>query len=442
MSRLSIHFQGIPGWAQEKVLASNIQWVKVIDPPEETPFPGRKIIGRTFIPDGDANALVNLGAEGARQWYARFLPVYQSRSYVYAWEGPNEPQPVSDYAFREKLDEFTFTLSNLMEAGGYHLVGHNWSVGTPEPGTYADMGRSIQACWGWGLHEYSAPAMWDGVGWYCLRYRKAFDELRKAGFQIPQFVFMTETGIDGGVLPNGEGKEKGWKSYASLDEYELQLAWYDEALCMDGITAAFIFTAGPAGQWHDFEVTRSLADWLVEHSWQAEPDGSLNAPVNTAPVNSGTPPPIVNLVGKLRVHPTEKYTTRISWKCVIVHHAVTPSADSIGSELRVKRIAEYHVGHWGWPGIGYSFCIAQDGTVYQTNVLTTISYHAGTKTANKEGVGICLLGTFTKTTPAQVQLDSLTALVKWLKLPIKAHREIIRTGCPGDGWFEQWRIGL
>lgn len=264
MSKLTLHFQMVPGYAQEFVTKSGVGYVKMIDPPAENPFPGIRIIGRTFMPDGEANALIEEGRAGARKWFDRWLPVYESRPYIYAWESPNEPHPMWDASFRYNLKEFLIEWSALMHARGWKTVGGNFSVGWPDVNTAKDVGAGIQACDYFGLHEYSAPAMWDSDSWYCLRYRRTVDELEAAGFNVPP-ILITECGIDGGVLGEAAAKT-GWKTYASEDQYIEQLKWYDGELMKDEIVeAATIFTAGPNLDWVDFEVTQSLADKLAAY---------------------------------------------------------------------------------------------------------------------------------------------------------------------------------
>ena len=49
--KLSWHFQNLTPWAQNLV---NAEYVKVMDPPEENPFPASKVIGRlTLSGNGD-----------------------------------------------------------------------------------------------------------------------------------------------------------------------------------------------------------------------------------------------------------------------------------------------------------------------------------------------------------------------------------------------------
>lgn len=267
MSKLTLHCQQIPGFVGSFLDMANAEYVKIIDPPEQNPFPGKKVIARFFMNDADSNALVWQGADGADQWFDWVYPAIAARPYIYATESGNEPQPMWEPAFVVALGEYTTRLSTLMYNAGLKLVGMNWSVGWPylqyfnDPSpTVVELGPAIQhlADHGHylGLHEYSAPAMWDNEGAYCLRYRNTVNELAALGFDVPN-VLVTECGIDGGVINQ---PKTGWKTFTNEQGYIDQLLWYEQRLRENSyVKAATVFTAGPFQDWLDFEVTESLA---------------------------------------------------------------------------------------------------------------------------------------------------------------------------------------
>lgn len=264
MSKLSVHCQGIPPFGQRFVADSGVEYIKLIDPPENNPFPGVKIIGRTYMPDGEANAMIAKGSIGGEEWFNKWLPIYQSRPYVYAWEFINEPQPMGDRAFRLAYNDALITWSGLMGDYGFKSVGGCFGVGWPDVGTAADVGLGLEMCDLWEVHEYSAPTLLDRETWHCLRYRRTVAELRAAGFKIKPLI-IGECGIDGGVEPVYRPKT-GWKTFVSEDEYLSELKWYDSELMKDDyVEAATIFTAGPNDEWMDFEVTESLANKLAAY---------------------------------------------------------------------------------------------------------------------------------------------------------------------------------
>ncbi|OXB94689.1 N-acetylmuramoyl-L-alanine amidase [Parageobacillus galactosidasius] len=131
----------------------------------------------------------------------------------------------------------------------------------------------------------------------------------------------------------------------------------------------------------------------------------------------------------LKKHPTKKYKTRSLGVIthIVVHHSLTKTGSA-------KAYAEYHVDTNGWPGIGYHFHIAKDGSVDWTNSLETISYHVGN--SNKTSIGIVLTGDFRVEKPTEAQMNSLIALIRYLKkllsIPttnVKGHSEM-----PGYSW--------
>ena len=282
---ISLQLQSCPAWGPQFIERSGVEWIKWVDPPEQgylvrASLDGSdeelrevraalavvraatvgelKIIGRTYEPDGVSNGRVWQGANGAKSWFNQWLPFYASRPWVHCWEGPNEPQPMRDQAFRARLNDFTVELARLMHGAGLRLVGMNWGVGWPDIGHAPEMGQGVQACDYLGLHEYCAPAMWDGDGWYTLRYRRTVQELTQAGYIVPPII-IGECGIDGGVLVPPQPKT-GWRTHcASREEYVRQLGWYSWELDQDAIVqAATIFTVCDF-DWFDFRVDEALA---------------------------------------------------------------------------------------------------------------------------------------------------------------------------------------
>lgn len=140
---------------------------------------------------------------------------------------------------------------------------------------------------------------------------------------------------------------------------------------------------------------------------------------------------IVDVRASLPVSRRRKYATRqlASIMRLVVHHSGTDGGTP-------ESFAAYHTYALGWPGIGYHYVVAQDGTVYKTNALSTVSYHA--RGANLNGVGICLVGDFNRKVPTQAQLHNLRGLLRVLKLhlpkaELMLHREVpgAQTTCPG-----------
>jgi hypothetical protein len=145
-----------------------------------------------------------------------------------------------------------------------------------------------------------------------------------------------------------------------------------------------------------------------------------------------------HIVYRLPKHPTAKYEERGAQeiRTITIHHSASPATTT------PEAIARYHVNNNGWPGIGYHFVVTGDGRIYQTNELTTVSYHA--QSGNRESVGVCFTGDFTKGQPTPEQLDSgkklMAALLHMLGLGRDAvvphSRYVPTTACPGGNWWQ------
>jgi hypothetical protein len=255
-SKLGWHFQMIPGWASGLV---NSTWVKIIDPPSNNIFPRQKAIGRVYIPDNEANAMIMRGSIGAEEWFARCQPAYERAPWIWCWEGPNEP-PVAAPEQRAALVAFTRRWVQLMHAGSRKTVTLCLGVGWPDIGRAEDLAGALETTDYWALHEYAASAMQDQASWLCLRYRRTVDELAQVRARIPPLL-ITECGIDGGVIGV---RGAGWKTFTDRPGYLNQLMWYDGELRQDDyVEVATIFTSGPNWDWTDFDADEPLSRMLA-----------------------------------------------------------------------------------------------------------------------------------------------------------------------------------
>lgn len=139
----------------------------------------------------------------------------------------------------------------------------------------------------------------------------------------------------------------------------------------------------------------------------------------------------------------------------IVHHTVTSTAEPDPAG-RVRAIYRFHTQGNGWSDIGYNFVVDADGRVYEGRSAGAgrhdgedgsgggvIGAHAGGH--NTGSVGIAILGTYTSggSSPAEAALDAVSAVVAWkfggrgidplAPGTVIGHRDVVATGCPGDG---------
>lgn len=160
------------------------------------------------------------------------------------------------------------------------------------------------------------------------------------------------------------------------------------------------------------------------------------------PASATAAPAIQDVVESLAHHPTSAYESRdigaIQW--LVVHHTATPS------NVTPQRLADYHVGTLGRPGISYHFVVAADGTLFQTNWIATASHHAYAR--NATALGVCFTGDFTEAVPTDAQLRAGGQLLAYLldllhlgQEQIVGVSEFTDSSSPGDQWLsgQRWK---
>jgi N-acetyl-anhydromuramyl-L-alanine amidase AmpD len=190
---------------------------------------------------------------------------------------------------------------------------------------------------------------------------------------------------------------------------------------------------------------------------------TLQAVIDHCAGSGAVRPRIIDVVDDLPRHPTlPPYTNRTEpIRKIVIHHTDTPK------NMTVEQIANYHVFGTSpykdpWPGIGYHYVIAPDGTIYWTQRHETRSYHVGA--ANNTCLGVSLIGRFMiknydgtvqppeDQLPTPAQMDAAARLVAWLmdavSVPdienVVGHKEVGITACPGDQWLQgvRWKDAL
>jgi len=188
------------------------------------------------------------------------------------------------------------------------------------------------------------------------------------------------------------------------------------------------------------EVVKRHGNWVqvVVHNNDACLGGRILAWVHSMVPTDPSQYQVFDIVDELAHHQSYRYSTRSlqGLEYHVVHHSATRST------ITPYDIANYHVNTLEWPGIGYSFFISADGTVYQTNYLETMSY--GVFNQNRRSISTCLGGYFTEgRQPTNAQLKSFNWLHNtWLpsqlgrSLPLHGHKEMPgqSTMCPGNSW--------
>lgn len=126
-----------------------------------------------------------------------------------------------------------------------------------------------------------------------------------------------------------------------------------------------------------------------------------------------------------------------------LHHDAIATTKPYEALKRYQSEAQYHINK-GFGHLGYHYKISSAGQVYLCVPEEEIGYHAGNWTVNRDGLGICLDGDFSKHPPTEAQLDALEELIVHLatkrpdmpllvKRSFYAHKEVrfLPTFCPG-----------
>jgi len=136
------------------------------------------------------------------------------------------------------------------------------------------------------------------------------------------------------------------------------------------------------------------------------------------------------------------------WHYIVIHHSATPTGNA-------RVFDRSHRRRGFTQGLGYHFLIdngsagRRDGQIEIGARWTRqqVGAHCNAGGMNYHGIGICLVGDFTRRQPTSAQMDSLVALVdelrRYYRIPpdhIIRHRDVSgkRTACPGNDfpWAE------
>lgn len=118
----------------------------------------------------------------------------------------------------------------------------------------------------WACHGYTLEYSKDLAveQFYSLRYRRAYDYLRKAH---PDVADLTMILMEAGVDKAGNPEKDGWQARGSKEKYIDWLKWFDAELCKDPqvLGAALFSIGGGSGSgWKSFDV-EPITDWLATY---------------------------------------------------------------------------------------------------------------------------------------------------------------------------------
>jgi hypothetical protein len=191
-----------------------------------------------------------------------------TKSLIDYWELYNEP--LGDAA---QLGKFNADVAKRLHDMGLKVCALSLAVGTPE-GSDDDIKKELDALWvgveaadAWSYHAYGAPQVLTSAEWYALRYRRYY---RLDPRYLTKPLFLTEGGIDFGVIPGSGGDLSylpnlgGYRAHnISGQDYATQLVAFNAELMKDSsVKGCTVYEIGNATDWNSFDVTDDCLDYL------------------------------------------------------------------------------------------------------------------------------------------------------------------------------------
>ncbi len=117
---------------------------------------------------------------------------------------------------------------------------------------------------------------------------------------------------------------------------------------------------------------------------------------------------------------------------LVIHH-------SASGDVSAETIHQWHLNQ-GWAGIGYHYVVRADGTIERGR--PEIYQGAHCVPVNRQSIGICCTGDFTKHAMPDAQKKALIELLrmlkqKYLQAAITQHKDHDATACPGNIPFSE-----
>lgn len=115
---------------------------------------------------------------------------------------------------------------------------------------------------------------------------------------------------------------------------------------------------------------------------------------------------------------------------IILHHAEA-------STCIIQDINNWHLSN-GWNGgCGYHYLVRKDGTIYRGRPETAVGAHC--PSYNRNSIGICAEGDYSKETMPDIQKQSIIELGRYLRdkysiQVVYGHGEVYATECPGANY--------
>ena len=162
-------------------------------------------------------------------------------------------------------------------------------------------------------------------------------------------------------------------------------------------------------------------------------------------------PPRINPIGNIPRLWMPPASVERKWTAIVIHHSGTRNGNAAIFD-------KWHREGNHWEGVGYDFVIGNGTDSGNGQVEVTFRWqnqvtgaHCGGTSgnwANREAVGICLVGNFNQTSPTPQQIQSLVKLIRFLQTRYKIPRSRIYghnttpgasiTDCPGKNFPMAW----
>jgi hypothetical protein len=305
--------------------------------------PNTFIIGRYYVDDGE-QIFADNPEQRAEQFFQKMKPDADKMRGIYdAWMGYNE-SVVQANDTATALSRFYVRWGDLMRAAKLVSCAYSFATGNPEVEYWPLLADGLRHCDLLSLHEYSAKTMDQNSSWLCLRYRRAIAALAP---DARKQVVITETGIDGGVLPDPNEAQKGWLKYTNEAGYVATLGWYDSEMQKDNyLIGAAIFAMSGWGIGGSFSIINAnqIRDYIAQ--------GGAPTPVVVQPPAPPPPPPVDPSVAAIAA------AKKISWMPINTDGALYKFAQTQKLGYPQTDEFEFTLGTDGYVGQVYNLGIA------------------------------------------------------------------------------------
>ena len=192
---------------------------------------------------------------------------------------------------------------------------------------------------------------------------------------------------------------------------------------------------------------------------RVHPPAGTGAAVLRRPAGHGIDPPRIASRESWGARPLRSASQVVAMgritRLTIHHTAEGPGKNAgVGGAPRMRAYQSAHQNGNHWADIGYHFVIDTDGRIWEGRELVYQGAHAGNPAANRNNVGIALMGNFDIERPTPAQRRSLELIVTWIVDEydvdpdrIYTHNAVRRlhdlggTACPGK-YLASMLVGL